>query len=159
MGTRLTRAKGVGRMCVTHCLSEYIVCLSGLRFCHHSLTGLTVTSHVSSLFGTVGSRRFVQSRQGSFCGRFSGSFLRLFPRFVASFGRLLMRRKEVCPGSNRLLAARLHVFTLVHLKIASDGQVTRFLKCSLTAVCGCHDGVHGGTVKGGRAFRRRIVGL
>lgn len=158
-GRDVTRGSCLGRRCVNHCVSRYSICLRGVSGCHQSLKGVTTAKGIRRLCGGVGSSGFVRKRLGRFCAGFSGAFLRLFPAFMRSFGTLLTSSRRVSLGTNRQVGARLHVFTLVHLNVASDIGVTRFLQCSIAAVCGCHAGIHGGTTNSHSLLRRRIVAV
>lgn len=155
-GLRLSRSGQVGRRCVKHFVDLYSSCVSGLSNCHHVICGVISSKRVKRLIGIAQSSGNLRTRLGTLCGGFSATFLRLFPGFIARFGSLLLRSRRIMLGESRLLGARLHVFTLVHLKVGSDSRVTRFLHCSIGAVCGCQTGMGGGTYISESSFRGLI---
>lgn len=158
-GGRLHRSGCIGRRCVNCIFSVYSGCVDGLSRCQGGVGHGLGTGRLRSI-GTLASARSVtRGRLGRFCRGFSTVFLRVCPSFMDSFGTLLRPSRRVILGSNRLLGARLHVCTLIHLNVASDIGVTRFLRCSPRAICGGHLGAHGGTVVPQRRFTTIIHSL
>lgn len=146
----LGRDGGVGRICVNQFLHLYTVCISGVRAVHGHIIGLIGRHRLAGLVSVVRTSRRCVNR---LCSCFSTTFLGLFPSFMRRFGTLLGPRRHVILRSSNGLSAAVHVFTLVHLNVRSDSGVTRFLRCSMGAVCGCHTGMGGKTVYRESRFR------
>lgn len=155
LGLILHSAGCVGRRCVNRMFGLYSSCVYHVRRCHGGLGHGLGTKRLRSLGGVVDSASAVDSRVGSFCRGFSSVVLRLCPSFMRRFGDLLHPRRRVRIGSKQL-GARLHVRTLVQVKMASDRGVTRFLRYSLRAMCGGHSVALGGSSLDGRRFLQTI---
>lgn len=145
LGRGLVGAGGQERACVRLFLSVDTMCVGGLSSCHGLMDHGVGTGRATSLLATVDDCGLTRRRTTGFCVHFSGTFVSLCPGFIRRFGRLLLPRGRVILPTPGDLAGRLHVCTLVQLKVASNRRLTALLFCSARAVCGCGATVEGQT--------------
>lgn len=90
--------------------------------------------NLDELYVLLKSNQMIERELKEFYHNFDTSFLKIFPKFIEEFNRMLPEEEHLVPKSNELLTAELRIFALIRLGITDSNQIAAFLRYSITTI-------------------------
>ena len=134
LNSRLTEANCVKEEylgCFLQQCSTYIDKLEDYR---RTLNKKASERKLDELYTLLKSNHMIEKELKEFYHNFDTSFLKIFPKFVEEFNRMLPEEEHLVPKSNELLTAELRIFALIRLGITDSNQIAEFLRYSITTI-------------------------
>lgn len=89
---------------------------------------------LDELYALLKSNQMIDKELKEFYHNFDTSFLKIFPKFVEEFNRLLPEEEQIIPKNTELLTAELRIFALIRLGITDSTKIAAFLRYSITTI-------------------------
>lgn len=89
---------------------------------------------LDELYALLKSNHMIDKELKEFYHNFDTSFLKIFPKFLDEFNRMLPEDEHLVPKSNELLTAELRIFALIRLGITDSTKIAAFLRYSITTI-------------------------